>query len=143
MSKDMAARLAKALAKKAKAKDKAAKTAAKAEIEVIEKERAVSTHALTAELEALTKLESRVTILGHVQRGGIPSPADRVLASRLGTAAARLIHEECYGVMVAVRGTESVPVPLEEVVGKRKNVPLDHSWIRTARDLGVSFGDEV
>ncbi|MCI0710443.1 MAG: ATP-dependent 6-phosphofructokinase, partial [Chloroflexi bacterium] len=96
MSKEMAARLEKAYAKKAKAKDKEAKEAAREEIAAIEKERLESTHAMTAELEKLTGLESRVTILGHVQRGGIPSAADRLLASRLGTTAARLVHESCY-----------------------------------------------
>jgi 6-phosphofructokinase 1 len=143
MSLELAKRLEKAQQKADKAKDKKARKAAKAKLAAIEQERAASTHTLTRQLEELTGLESRVTILGHVQRGGIPSPADRLLASRLGTACARLIHEGQYGVLVAVRGSDTVPVPLEEVVGKRKNVPLDHAWIQTARDLGVSFGDET
>lgn len=141
MSRDVGNRLLVAQERKSKADDKPEKKAAKAEIADIEKERAVSTHDLTAKLEALTGLESRVTILGHVQRGGVPSPADRLLATRLGTACARYINEGVYGVMVASRGQNTEAVPLEDVIGRRKNVPLDHPWIQTARDLGVCLGD--
>ncbi len=114
---------------------------AKAELAALEAERLTSTQKLTQQLEALTGLESRVTILGHVQRGGTPSPADRLLATRLGTACARYIHDGIFGVMVAARGDSTEPVPLEQVVGKRKTVPLDHPWIDTTRSLGVSLGD--
>lgn len=114
---------------------------AKAELAALEAERLTSTQQLTQQLEALTGLESRVTILGHVQRGGIPSPADRLLATRLGEACARYINDGIFGVMVASRGDSTEPVPLEEVVGKRKVIPLDHAWIQTARNLGVSLGD--
>jgi ATP-dependent phosphofructokinase / diphosphate-dependent phosphofructokinase len=96
---------------------------------------------LARNLETLTGLESRVTSLGHLQRGGAPSPTDRLLATRLGTACARLIEKGHYGVMVAIRGEEYVPVPLENVAGKRKTVPLDHPWIESARLVGTSFGD--
>jgi ATP-dependent phosphofructokinase / diphosphate-dependent phosphofructokinase len=120
---------------------KARRKQAKADLEEIEKERSESTLFITHELERLTGLESRVTILGHVQRGGVPSPADRLLATRLGTAAARFIAEGQYGIMVGAKGDGAVAVPLEEVVGKRKNVPLDHPWIQTARDLDICLGD--
>ena len=100
-----------------------------------------STVRLSRALEASTNLESRVTILGHVQRGGTPSAVDRLLATRLGTACADLIAAGMAGVMVGVQNGELVPVPLEDVAGKRKQVPLDHSWIATARGLGVSLGD--
>jgi len=96
---------------------------------------------LAEQLEKLTGLESRVTILGYLQRGGTPSPGDRLLATRLGTACANLIKDRVYGVMVAARGEGTEPVPLEEVVDKRKLVPLNHSWIQSARQVGVSFGD--
>ncbi len=99
------------------------------------------TLALSEELERRTNLESRVTILGHLQRGGTPSAADRLLATRLGAACARFIEEGRFGVMIAARGEEAVAVPLEEVVGKRKTVPLDHAWIETVRAIGVSLGD--
>ncbi len=96
---------------------------------------------LSQQLENLTGLESRVTILGHVQRGGTPSPADRLLATRLGTACAQYINEGLYGVMVASRGDHSEPVPLELVAGNRKVVPLDHPWIQTARLVGTNLGE--
>ena len=100
-----------------------------------------STDRLAHTLEELTGLETRVTILGHVQRGGTPSPADRLLATRLGTRTAHLVADGVHGVMVALQGEEAVPVPLEEVAGKRKVVPPDHAWVRAARSLGVGFGD--
>jgi ATP-dependent phosphofructokinase / diphosphate-dependent phosphofructokinase len=96
---------------------------------------------LARQLEALTRLESRVTILGYLQRGGTPSAYDRILATRLGTVCAALINDGVYGVMLAARGEGAKPVPLEEVVGKIKTVPLDHSWIESARQVGTSLGD--
>lgn len=96
---------------------------------------------LARQLEALTSLEARVTILGHVQRGGTPSPADRLLATRLGTACAQFINEGQYGVMVAARGDGVEAVPLDQVAGKRKTVPLDHPWIQSARLVGTNLGD--
>jgi len=107
----------------------------------VESAHAGNTLRLAAQLEALTGLESRVTILGYVQRGGTPSPADRLLATRLGSAGADLIYQGVSGVMVAARGEGSEPVPLEQVAGKRKLVPLDHSWIQAARHVGTCLGD--
>lgn len=96
---------------------------------------------LAQQLEDLTGLEARMTILGHLQRGGTPSAADRLLATRLGTAAAQLIHQGRYGIMVAARGDDTAPVPLEEVAGKVKTVPPEHPWVQSARGIGTSFGD--
>jgi 6-phosphofructokinase 1 len=96
---------------------------------------------LASQLEDLTRLESRVTILGYLQRGGTPSANDRIFATRLGTACAAMIKQGLYGVMLAARGDKAVPVPLEDVVGKLKTVPLDHSWIESARKVGTSLGD--
>jgi len=96
---------------------------------------------LAKQLEMHTGLESRVTILGYLQRGGAPSAADRLLATRLGTACATLIDSDVYGVMVAARGEDTEPVPLEKVVGKRKMVPLDHPWFQSARLVGTCLGD--
>jgi 6-phosphofructokinase 1 len=92
-------------------------------------------------LERLTGLEARPTILGHLQRGGTPSAADRLLATRLGTAAADLIHAGQHGCMVAAQGESSAPVALEDVAGKVKLVPPDHPWVMSARGVGTSFGD--
>ena len=86
-------------------------------------------------------LETRVTSLGHLQRGGAPSAGDRLLATQLGTACCDLLQKKQYGVMVALKGTESVPVPLEKVAGVKKLVPLDHPWIRAAQRLGTCLGD--
>ncbi|MGB0129150.1 MAG: ATP-dependent 6-phosphofructokinase [Rhodocyclaceae bacterium] len=96
---------------------------------------------LATSLESLTGLESRVTILGHLQRGGIPSAADRLLATRLGTACAELIHKGHYGVMVAARGDQTRAVELEEIAGKTKTVPPDHPWVESARHVGTTLGE--
>jgi 6-phosphofructokinase 1 len=96
---------------------------------------------LAHQLEKLTGLEARVTILGHLQRGGAPSAADRILATRLGTAAADLIAAGEFGVMVAARGEGTAPVKLEEVAGRGKLVPPDHAWIASARRVGTNLGD--
>lgn len=144
LSKEDAPALQKARENKQEAKeknDKSAKKKAAAKLAELEREHAGNTLRLAAQLEELTGLEARVTILGHLQRGGTPSAADRVLATRLGTACAELIHEGTYGVMVAVRGEETESVPLEQVVGKRKMVPLGHPWIRSARHVGTCLGD--
>lgn len=100
-----------------------------------------STMKLAKELEELTGLESRVTILGHLQRGGAPSAADRLLATRLGTECATLIEKGIYGVMIAARGNSAEPVDLELVAGNLKTVPLDHPWIESARLVGTCLGD--
>lgn len=96
---------------------------------------------IAEEIRSKTGREVRVTVPGHFQRGGDPCPVDRVLATRFGAAAARLILENRYGYMVALRNNEIVPVPLEEVAGKLKSVPLDLDLIQYARDIGVGFGD--
>lgn len=96
---------------------------------------------LAKQLELLTGLESRITILGHLQRGGIPSAADRLLSTRLGTACTDLIDQGQYGVMVAARGDGTKAVMLEEVAGKVKTVPPDHPWVLSARNVGISMGD--
>jgi ATP-dependent phosphofructokinase / diphosphate-dependent phosphofructokinase len=115
--------------------------AAKAKVSEIKQEVVNSTLQLSQELEQLTGLESRVTILGHLQRGGTPSAADRLLATRLGTACAALVHQDIFGVMVATRGDGTEAVPLEAVVDRRKTVPLDHPWVQSAREIGVCLGD--
>ncbi|MGB2766748.1 MAG: 6-phosphofructokinase, partial [Propionicimonas sp.] len=80
-------------------------------------------------------------ILGYVQRGGTPCAADRLLATRLGTAAADAVAHSEFGVMVAARGENTELVPLGEVAGKVKLVPLYHEWIEAARKLGTGLGE--
>ncbi len=129
--------------KKRKDTDKAdeERKLAKARVTTAKESLAGNTMHLSERLEELTGLESRVTILGHLQRGGTPSAADRLLATRLGTACASLIEAGVTGVMVAARGDGAEPVPLEKVVGRKKLVPPDHVWVQAARDIGVCLGD--
>jgi len=141
-SKEEAAAYQSVESKKEKAKSKDDKKKARAALAEWETRHAGSTLRLAKELESLTKLESRVTILGYIQRGGAPSAVDRLLATRLGTACAKLIHQETFGVMVAARGESTEAVALEKVAGKRKTVPLDHPWIQSARMVGTALGDE-
>src|SRR6201998_377307 len=117
------------------------KKEAKVELAALEQRHTGNTMRLAKQLEELTHLESRVTILGYVQRGGTPSSADRILATRLGSACGDLINEGHFGVMVAARGDGTEPVPLEKVAGKRKAVPVNHPWIETARHVGTCMGD--
>jgi len=118
-----------------------ARRAAKKHLANVEDSQREHTFKLARELEAATGLETRVTILGYVQRGGTPCAADRLLATRLGAAAANLVDRGEFGVMVAARGDEAVPVPLGDVAGKVKLVPPDHAWIQAARQVGTGLGD--
>lgn len=96
---------------------------------------------LANRLEETTGIESRITILGYLLRGGAPSASDRVLATHLGTRAADLVADGQFGVMVGYQNEAAVCVPLEEMVDQEKPVPLDHPWITGARHVGVVFGD--
>jgi len=121
--------------------DRKARKQAKAELKAFQAGAGDHTLRLAHQLEQLTGLESRPTILGHLQRGGTPSAADRLLATRLGTACAELINDRHYGVMVAARGEAALPVPLEQVAGNKKLVPPDHPWVESARRVGVCLGN--
>ncbi|GAA6395566.1 6-phosphofructokinase [Solibaculum mannosilyticum] len=89
-----------------------------------------------------TGFECRVVVPGHFQRGGSPSPYDRILATRFGVQAARLIREEHYGMAVAQVGSIVTQNPLKEVAGKSKLVPPDHQMVNFARSMGIKFGNE-
>ena len=97
--------------------------------------------ACAKELEARTGKEARYVVLGHLQRGGAPTSFDRTLATRFGGKAVELILSGQYGTMVANRPPDLVAVPIEDVVGRIKTVPLDSDLVQAARALGVSFGD--
>jgi 6-phosphofructokinase 1 len=86
---------------------------------------------LAREIEARTGYETRVTVLGHVQRGGTPTPRDRVLATRFGLKAADLVAEKRFGTMAALHGDAVVDVPLADAVAQLKSVPPD--WYDVAR----------
>ena len=94
-------------------------------------------------IEAGTGLETRVTVLGHLQRGGTPTAYDRILATRFGVAAADAVCRGESGVMVALRGTEIVTVPIAEAIATLRTVPPDHPLVTTARAVGTRFGDET
>ena len=123
------------------ARTPAEKEAASADVTTLEARHAENTLMLAHQLEELTGLESRVTILGYVQRGGTPSAVDRLLATRLGTAAAELVRTRQFGHMVAAIGQETRAVPLVDVAGKRRTVPLDHPLIAAARNVGTCLGN--
>ena len=97
-------------------------------------------HALQHILQPLVTSEVRTTLLGHTQRGGSPTAFDRILATRFGYHAAQLIKAGQYGRMVALQGDACVSVPLNEVAGKTRLVPLDHPTMQAARGIGVSLG---
>ena len=97
---------------------------------------------LAPTLQEKTGLEVRVTVLGHIQRGGSPCAADRILATQLGAEAARLVVEEQFGHMVALRGEEIVAVPLEQAINRLKLVDPQGQLVANARSLGLVFGDE-
>lgn len=92
-------------------------------------------------IESVTGLETRVTSLGHLQRGGIPTPTDRLLCTKFGTSAAEAALDGAFGVMIAKRGADYVRVPLGDIVGKKRLVDADHAWIRAARAVGACLGD--
>jgi 6-phosphofructokinase 1 len=121
--------------------DRSERHAIKKKLKELESTRSGGTVQLASTLAGLTGLESRITILGHVQRGGTPTPADRLLATRLGTACAEYIAEGVHGVLVAARGETTEAVPLKKIADQKKTVPPDHPWIETARHLEVALGD--
>ena len=99
-------------------------------------------YALGAQIEEKTGQEIRVTVPGHMQRGGEPTPFDRVISTRLGAAAAQMIANEEYGYMVALNDSQITKVALEEIAGKLKTVDPNSDIVREAKSVGISFGDE-
>jgi 6-phosphofructokinase 1 len=93
-------------------------------------------------VESVCQVETRVTVLGHLQRGGQPTPYDRWLATRFGAAAVRLAARAGFGRMVALRGEEILDLPLDEALSVLKRVAVNGDTVQTARDLGIVFGDE-
>ena len=96
---------------------------------------------IAVELEKLTQLEVRVMVLGYLQRGGEPSSYDRILSTRLGVEAVNMAARGDYNKMVCIKNQETKPVPLSEIAGKVKSVPVDGELVSIARNTGVSFGD--
>jgi ATP-dependent phosphofructokinase / diphosphate-dependent phosphofructokinase len=98
-------------------------------------------HYIAEQISVMTGLETRETILGYIQRGGSPSPMDRILATRYGAYAVELIANNEFGVMVSASGENTVSVPLKEVGGKLRTIPPKHPILEKARKMGVCLGD--
>lgn len=97
--------------------------------------------ALAGQVEEMTGIETRALVLGHLLRGGTPTAADRILATRLGTRAMELISNQQYGYMVGIKGNEITQVPLETVANRQRTVATDNPLITSARSVGTCFGD--
>jgi phosphofructokinase-like protein len=96
---------------------------------------------LAYEIQKITGKETRSLVLGHLQRGGVPTGYDRLLATRFGGAAVRAIEEKKWGHMVALQSPHIVTIPMTEALKEAKRVELNHDVVRTARETGISFGD--
>ena len=96
---------------------------------------------ISRELNAISDYESRVSVLGYLQRGGSPTGYDRVLATQFGVKAAELLYKGEYNRLVAAKGLDVIAVPLAEVAGKTKFVPKDHLAVQSARMTGICFAD--
>lgn len=93
------------------------------------------------QLHVLTGKDTRSLTLGHLQRGGSPTTFDRLLAMRFGAAAVRLVEEEVFDQMVALKDTKMASVPITEAISGRKKVNLSSDKVQTARDIGICLGD--
>jgi 6-phosphofructokinase 1 len=96
---------------------------------------------VAGEIQRRTGKETRVCVLGHLQRGGAPTTTDRLLCTRFGVKAVQLVAEEKYGRMVAFRPPDMVGVPITEAIGRLRTVPPDGDIVLAAKSLGISFGD--
>ena len=92
------------------------------------------------EISQRVDVDVRTTVLGHVQRGGSPTPSDRILATRFGIRAVELAHEGKFGEMVCLKGTEITSCKLEEALNKLKKVDPDGSFVKDAEAINICFG---
>ena len=95
---------------------------------------------ISEHIEAAASVSCRVTILGHLQRGGTPTPMDRILGTRFSYKAMELVVAGKFNNMVALKGQDLVAVPIEKTMGKQRTVPVDHPLIAAAKAIGTSFG---
>ncbi|MDD2764356.1 MAG: ATP-dependent 6-phosphofructokinase [Opitutaceae bacterium] len=98
--------------------------------------------AVAGEIGRRTGKETRVVVLGHLQRGGGPTTFDRLLCTRFGARAVKLVQEQMYGYMVALRPPDTSAVKITDAIGRLRTVPVDGDIVQTAKMLGISFGDE-
>lgn len=97
-------------------------------------------HQLGANIEEQTGIETRVTVLGHLLRGGVPTPNDRLLATRFGVAAAHQVAEKKFGVLVGLKGQEILPLPIADVAGKVRTISPGNSLLQIAKSVGTCLG---
>jgi ATP-dependent phosphofructokinase / diphosphate-dependent phosphofructokinase len=100
-------------------------------------------NAVAAEIQKRTGKESRACVLGHLQRGGAPTAFDRLLCTRYGAYAVEMIADEMYGHMAAMQGMTIVGVPITQAIGRLRQVPAHGELVRSARMMGISFGNEI
>jgi 6-phosphofructokinase 1 len=100
-------------------------------------------HQIAGQIEDETEIECRVTILGHLQRGGTPTPLDRILATRFAVKAMDLVAQKKFNQMVALKGNDISAVPLKSVMGKQKLVPIDSDLIQAGLSVGTHFGKKL
>jgi len=141
MSKDDAREVGELLRERDKADSKKERGEASGKLQKFHDEHVGHTIRLTHQLEKLTGQETRLTILGHLQRGGTPSASDRVFATWLGTECAKVLSDKQYGVMLALQSNRLKLVPIAEVAGRKRLVPVDHALIAAGRRVGTCFGD--
>ena len=98
-------------------------------------------HQIASQIEGLTNIECRVTILGHLVRGGSPSAFDRILATRFGVEAVNLVAKDEFGKLVVLENSKMSTVPLEDIAGKLRLVTCDHEMVKTALSLGLCLGN--
>lgn len=112
-------------------------------LQEIEEQYSDNTNLLAHLLHQQTGLDTRTTILGFLVRGGVPSAVDRIRSTQLGAASISMVKEGKFGVMLGLNSGIITPVALNEVAGKNNPIPLDHDWIKSARNVGTCFGDAV
>lgn len=110
-------------------------------LKIIENQYADNTNLLSHLLKDYTGLDTPVTILGYLLRGGVPSAMDRLRATQLGTTCVELIKQGKHGFMLGFNGPKIIEIPLRDVAGIHHPVPLNHSWISSARNVNTCFGD--
>ena len=96
---------------------------------------------LGSQIEDITGIETRTVVMGHLQRGGTPTPFDRILATRLGTKTVEMIESKSFGCMAAAKGNSIIAVPLAEVAGGLRTVQSDDPLVQSARSISTCFGD--
>ena len=99
-----------------------------------------ATNRIAKQIEAMTGFETRVCVPGHMQRGGTPSPYDRVLATQFGAYAAKMVEDENYGITVAMKNNHVWANKLSDIAGKSRLVPEGHGMLEVARRMGISLG---